>query len=63
MTVLKVSGLCKSYSGFELKNVALSLEKGRIMGFIGRNGAGKTTTMKSLVNFIHPDAGRIEFLA
>ena len=61
MTVLKVSGLCKSYSGFELKNVALSLEKGRIMGFIGRNGAGKTTTMKSLVNFIHPDAGRIEF--
>ena len=61
MTVLKVSGLCKGYSGFELKNVALSLEKGRIMGFIGRNGAGKTTTMKSLVNFIHPDAGRIEF--
>ena len=61
MTVLKVSGLCKSYSGFELKNVVLSLEKGRIMGFIGRNGAGKTTTMKSLVNFIHPDAGRIEF--
>ena len=41
--------------------MALSLEKGRIMGFIGRNGAGKTTTMKSLVNFIHPDAGRIEF--
>ena len=61
MTVLKVSGLCKGYSGFELKNVALLLEKGRIMGFIGRNGAGKTTTMKSLVNFIHPDAGRIEF--
>lgn len=42
MTVLKASGLCKSYSGFELENVALSLEKGRIMGFIGRNGAGKT---------------------
>lgn len=61
MTVLKVSGLCKSYPDFALKNVALSLEKGRIMGFIGRNGAGKTTTMKSLVNFIHPNAGRIEF--
>ena len=31
------------------------------MGFIGRNGAGKTTTLKSLMNYLHPDAGEIDF--
>lgn len=61
MTVLRVEGLCKQYPKFQLKDVSFSLEKGRIMGFIGRNGAGKTTTLKSLLNFVHPDAGEIEF--
>ena len=61
MTVLRVEGLCKKYPKFQLKDVGFSLEAGRIMGFIGRNGAGKTTTLKSLLNFVHPDAGEIEF--
>ncbi|MBO7519973.1 MAG: ATP-binding cassette domain-containing protein, partial [Clostridia bacterium] len=42
-------------------NVAFSLEKGRIMGFIGRNGAGKTTTLKALLSLIRPDGGQIRF--
>ena len=29
------------------------------MGFIGRNGAGKTTTLKSIMNLIHYDSGKI----
>ncbi len=61
MTVLKVEGLCKTYPKFQLRDVSFSLERGRVMGFIGRNGAGKTTTLKSLLNFVHPDAGEIEF--
>lgn len=61
MDILTVRGLCKRYPGFELKNVGFSVEQGRIMGFIGRNGAGKTTTLKSLMNFVHPDSGEIEF--
>lgn len=60
-TILSVSGLCKSYPGFQLDKVSFQLEQGRIMGFIGRNGAGKTTTLKSLLNFIHPDSGSITF--
>ena len=29
------------------------------MGFIGRNGAGKTTTLKSIMNLIHYESGKI----
>lgn len=61
MKVLEIEGLCKRYPSFALKDVGFSLEKGRIMGFIGRNGAGKTTTLKSLLNFVHRDAGAIRF--
>ena len=61
MSVLSVQGLIKHYPGFQLDNVSFQLERGRIMGFIGRNGAGKTTTLKALLNFVHPDAGEIAF--
>ncbi len=38
--------LCKKYSDKEvLKNINLTLEKGKIYGLIGRNGAGKTTLL------------------
>jgi ABC-2 type transport system ATP-binding protein len=60
-SVLKVEGLGKRYPSFELKDVSFSLEASRISGFIGRNGAGKTTTLKSLLNLVHPDSGRVEF--
>ncbi|MBQ9994109.1 MAG: ABC transporter ATP-binding protein [Clostridia bacterium] len=62
MDILKVDGLCKKYDKFELKNVSFSLEKGYIMGFIGRNGAGKTTTLKSMLGLVHPDSGSVSML-
>lgn len=61
MSIVEVNGLNKAYPGFELKDVSFGLEKGRITGFIGRNGAGKTTTIKSMLNLVHPDSGRISF--
>ncbi len=61
MAVLSVQNLCKTYPSFALKNVSFEIEKGSIMGFIGRNGAGKTTTLKSLLNLVHPDGGQIDF--
>ncbi len=57
--VLELHGLCKTYPAFQLKQVSFSVERGTIMGFVGRNGAGKTTTMKSILNLVHPDAGEI----
>ena len=57
--ILTVQGLCKKYPAFSLKNVSFSVQPGEIMGFIGRNGAGKTTTLKSIMNLVHYDSGRI----
>ena len=62
MNALEVAGLKKNYAGFSL-DVSFALEEGKITGFIGRNGAGKTTTIKSLLGFVHPDAGDIRFFS
>ena len=62
MPILSVQNLNKKYEHFALKNVSLTLEKGYIMGFIGRNGAGKTTTLKTMLNFVHADSGTVSLL-
>lgn len=59
---IKVTGLTKHYSGFELSDISFSLPRGTVMGFIGRNGAGKTTTIKLIMGLIHKNAGSIEVL-
>ncbi len=59
--VLEVEDLCKTYPKFQLDHVSFSVEKGSIMGLIGRNGAGKTTTMKSILNLIHISSGEIRY--
>jgi ABC-2 type transport system ATP-binding protein len=59
MEILSVQNLSKHYEKFTLKNVSFSLDKGYIMGFIGRNGAGKTTTLKSMMRLVHPDGGKV----
>lgn len=61
MNILKVNNLCKNYETFSLNNVSFELREGKITGFIGRNGAGKTTTIKSILDFVHPDGGSIDF--
>lgn len=62
MTALKVENLTKTYPTFTLDNVSFTLSRGRIMGLIGKNGAGKSTTLKSILNLVSPDGGRIELL-
>ena len=57
--VLVVENLNKNYPTFSLKNVSFTVKSGEIMGFIGRNGAGKTTTLKSIMNLIHYESGKI----
>lgn len=59
---LKISGLCKSYEQFSLKNVGFSLPIGYIMGFVGQNGSGKTTTIRAILNMLNRDAGEIKIL-
>lgn len=59
MNSLEIKGLNKSYSGFELKDINLTLPSGCIMGLIGENGAGKSTIMKLILNIIDRDSGEI----
>lgn len=59
MPLLEITNLCKSYPQFKLDNVSFFLEKGKIMGFIGRNGAGKSTTIKSMLRLVHPESGKV----
>lgn len=59
---IEVSGLCKDYRDFSLKNVSFSLPMGYIMGFVGQNGAGKTTTIRLILNMTSRDAGSIKVL-
>lgn len=61
-TVLEINNLCKSYGDFNLQNVNMSLEEGTVTGFVGPNGAGKTTTIKSILNMVTPDDGKITVL-
>ncbi|MBQ4579005.1 MAG: ABC transporter ATP-binding protein [Clostridia bacterium] len=61
MEILKVSGLTKEYPGFCLRDVSFAVERGTVMGLIGRNGAGKSTTLKALLNMVHKTGGRVEF--
>jgi branched-chain amino acid transport system ATP-binding protein len=44
-----------------LRNVSLSIERGRITGLIGLNGAGKSTLMKTICGFVRPHAGAIRY--
>ena len=61
MNIVEIRNLGKDYPSFHLQDVTISIQPGRITGFIGRNGAGKTTTIKSMLNLVHPDRGEIFF--
>lgn len=43
-----------------VKNVSFEVEKGQILGIIGKNGSGKSTMLKALANIFSPDEGSIE---
>lgn len=60
MQVLKTENLTKSYKGrVVVRNVALHLVQGEVVGLLGPNGAGKTTTFYMVVGLTPPDAGQV----
>jgi branched-chain amino acid transport system ATP-binding protein len=44
-----------------LFGVSLAVQKGQVVGLIGRNGAGKSTTFKSIIGLVMPRKGAINF--
>jgi lipopolysaccharide export system ATP-binding protein len=42
--------------------VSVEVDRGQVVGLLGRNGAGKTTTFRMVIGLVRPNAGRVEFL-
>ncbi len=60
--LLHTEGLVKSYGGRRVVNdIEIVVDKGQIVGLLGKNGAGKTTTFYMIVGLIRPEAGTVRF--
>lgn len=43
-----------------VEDINIHIERGEIIGFIGKNGAGKSTTIKMMTGILQPDKGSVE---
>ena len=62
--MLKIENLSQKFPGndfYSLSDVSLEIEKGEIVGLIGKNGAGKSTLMKMMAKSQKPTSGKISY--
>lgn len=60
MNMIEVKNLSKRYGKFTaVDNISFHVEKGSVVGFVGKNGAGKTTTIRCMLDFLKPSSGSI----
>ena len=58
--IIRVKGLTKNYGKFTaVKNISFNVNKGEIVGFVGKNGAGKSTTIRCMTNMLFPTEGDV----
>ena len=56
--VIDVRGLNKHFGeNYAVKDLALTVRRGEIFGFLGPNGSGKTTSIRMLCGLLTPDSG------
>jgi ABC-2 type transport system ATP-binding protein len=61
--VIEIDGLTKQYgSRVAVDDLTVTIEPGRVTGFLGPNGSGKTTTMRCILGLTRPTAGRVTVL-
>ncbi|MBZ8172396.1 ABC transporter ATP-binding protein [Staphylococcus cohnii] len=57
---LKIENVTKKYKDFTAVNdISITLESGKMLGFLGRNGAGKTTTFRMILGLTPITEGQI----
>jgi branched-chain amino acid transport system ATP-binding protein len=60
--LLEVDGLATNYGSISaLRDAALEVSAGEVIGLVGPNGAGKTTLVSTLAGLLSPAAGRVRF--
>lgn len=62
MNAIEIENLSKSYPGFKLDGLSLTLPAGAIMGLVGENGAGKSTAIRLILNAARRDGGTVRVL-
>ena len=60
--MLELDGVRAGYDSTPiLRNVDLTVERGEIVGVMGKNGVGKATLVKTVVGLVEPDEGSVRF--
>ena len=60
MKLLECKDLCKSFDNrVILDNVNIKIERGKIVGLLGKNGQGKTTLIKLINDLLTPTSGEV----
>lgn len=60
MSLVTFNDVCKNFDKKEvLKHVSLKIEKGKIIGLLGKNGMGKTTIIKLINGLLTPTSGEV----
>ena len=59
--MIEVRNVTKRYGDkLAVSDVSFTVEKGEILGFLGRNGAGKSTTMNIITGYISATSGSVQ---
>ena len=60
MELLECKHLCKEFDNIKvLKEVNLTIPRGKIIGLLGKNGMGKTTLIKLINDLLTPTSGEV----
>lgn len=60
MELVKFNNVCKQFDNKQiLRNINLTIPKGKIIGLLGKNGMGKTTLIKLINDLLTPTSGEI----
>lgn len=58
--MIRIENITKYFGNFKaVDNASFEIERGEIVGFLGRNGAGKTTLMRMLTGYFPPSSGKV----
>lgn len=60
MKLIECKKLCKNFGNKKvLKDIDLTIERGKIIGLLGKNGQGKTTLIKLINDLLTPSSGEV----